>query len=48
MSNDSTKNSGSQKPIYENYRNSGTQTPTYKTPTPMPPVKPAKTESNKK
>lgn len=52
MSNNSNKNnkpnnSGS-KPLKENYRGNGAQTPTYKNPSPMPPIKPAKPESNKK
>lgn len=47
-SNNSRANSGSQKPFNGNYRNDGTKTPTYMNPTPMPPVKPAKTESSKK
>ena len=40
-------NNGSQ-PLNENYRGNGVQTPTYKKPSPMPPIKPAKPESNKK
>lgn len=47
MADNSKTNSGSAKPINENYRNNGTQTPVYKNPTPMPPVKPAKPESSK-
>lgn len=40
-------NNGSQ-PLNENYRGNGAKTPTYKKPSPMPPIKPAKPESNKK
>ena len=44
---DNRSNSGSKNPNQENYRNNGTQTPVYKNPAPMPPIKPAKAETNK-
>lgn len=48
MANENKTNTGSKKTIHDNFRSNGTQTPPYKKPAPMPPVKPAKTETNKK
>lgn len=49
MANDNKTNNGSKTAIKENYtRSNGTQTPVYKNPAPMPPIKPAKPETNKK
>ncbi len=46
MNNNSNKNNNStvKQPLNENFRGDGAQTPTYKNPSPMPPVKPAKPE----
>lgn len=48
MANDSKTNTSSRTPIHESFRSNGTQTPPYKKPAPMPPIKPAKPEANKK
>lgn len=52
MANDNKTNTGSKTSIHdsihENFRSNGTQTPVYKKPAPMPPIKPAKPETNKK
>lgn len=48
MANDNKTNTGSKTPINESFRSNGAQTPVYKKPAPMPQIKPAKTETNKK